>query len=71
MRGRIGTDIGIKLLPVMWVFLCISTVHEVQYNHKHTVLCIPVSELVSCTFSTIAIYMNLLVLYSAMQDIMG
>ena len=23
MRGRVGTDIGIKLLPVMWVFLCI------------------------------------------------
>ena len=23
IRGRGGTDIGIKLLPVMWVFLCI------------------------------------------------
>ena len=39
-----GTDIGIKLLPVMWVFLSAfqdtSTVHEVQQWHKHTVLCI-------------------------------
>ena len=22
MRKRVGTDIGIKLLPVMWVFRC-------------------------------------------------
>ena len=38
MEGEgIGTDIGIKLLPVMWVFLCIPkhihcTVHEVQQH---------------------------------------
>ena len=53
-------DIGIKLLPVMWVFLCIPrhiTVHdhEVQQWHKHTVLCLSLSELVSCAFSTIPI----------------
>ena len=30
-----------------------STVHEVQQWHKHTVLCISLSELVSCAFSTI------------------
>ena len=33
----------------------ISTVHEVQQWHKHTVLCISLSELVSCAFSTIPI----------------
>ena len=32
-----------------------STVHEVQQEHKHTVLCISLSELVSCAFSTIPI----------------
>ena len=31
-----------------------STVHEEQW-HKHTVLCISLSELVSCAFSTIPI----------------
>ena len=51
-------DIGIKLLPMMWMFLCIpdtSTVHEVEQWHKHTALCISLSELVSCAFSTIPI----------------
>ena len=51
-------DIGIKLLPVMWVFSEFqdtSTVHEVQQWHNHTVLCISLSELVSCAFSTIPI----------------
>ena len=32
-----------------------STVHEVQQWHKHTVLCISITELVSCAFSTIPI----------------
>ena len=31
------------------------TVHEVEQWHKHTVLCISLSELVSCAFSTIPI----------------
>ena len=50
-------DIGIKLLPVMWVFLCIPrhVPTEVQQWHKHTVLCISLSKLVSCAFSTIPI----------------
>ena len=48
-------DIGIKLSPVMWVFL-----HSkepplfMKYSNgtsMHTVLCIPVSKLVSCDFS--------------------
>ena len=58
MRGRVGTDIGIKLLPVMWMFLCIqgtSTAYEVLQWCKHTVLCISLSQLVSCAFSTIPI----------------
>ena len=41
MRGRVGTDIGIKLLPVMWVFLCIPRhihFYEVQQWYNHTVL---------------------------------
>ena len=41
MRGRGGTDIGIKLLPVMWVFLCIPRhihFYEVQQWYNHTVL---------------------------------
>ena len=42
MRGRVGTDIGIKLLPVMWVFLCITrdgivASHD-YYNTKLTTL---------------------------------
>ena len=53
MRGRGGTDIGIKLLPVMWCFSAfqdISTVYEVQQWYKHTALCY-ISELVSlCIF---------------------
>ena len=44
MRGRVGTDIGIKLLPVMWVFLCIpryihcswSTVMAQAHSVMHT-----------------------------------
>ena len=45
LRGRIGMDIGIKLLPVMWVFLCIprhahplfmNTVVPQAYRFMHT-----------------------------------
>ena len=41
--------------------------------HVHTVLCIPVSELVSCTFSTIPIYpfWHLLVLYQRFIELLA
>ena len=51
MRGKVGTDIGIKLLPVMWVFLCIPR----HIHCLHSVMHISLSELVSCAFSTIPI----------------
>ena len=39
----------------MGAFQDTSTVHEVEQWHKHTVLCISLSKLVSCAFSTIPI----------------
>ena len=55
LEGRDGyrdqIDVGISL----HAFQDTSTVHEVQQWHKHTVLCILLSELVSCAFSTIPI----------------
>ena len=55
-----GTDIGIKLLPcyihsVMWVCLCIPGHIHCSCSTVMTLLCIPVSELVSFAFSTIPI----------------
>ena len=47
----------IKLLHVIWVCLCISTVH-VQW-HKCTVLRMPVSELVSCAGNEFRCYKNI------------
>ena len=47
-RDQIVTcDVGVSLNS--------KTHHEVQQWHKHTVLCISLSELVSCAFSTIPI----------------
>ena len=37
MRGRVGTDIGIKLLPVMWVFLCIP--RHMKYSNGTITQC--------------------------------
>ena len=51
-RDQIVTcDVGVSL----HAFQDTSTVYEVQQGHKHTVLCIALSELVSCAFSTIPI----------------
>ena len=51
-RDQIVTcDVGVSLHSKTHA----STVHEVQQGHKHTVLCIALSELVSCAFSTIPI----------------
>ena len=54
-------DIGIKLLPVMCVH---SKIHPllIKYSNGTNTLCyayLPVSELVSCAFSTIPIYLSL------------
>ena len=49
-RDQIVTcDVGVSLHSKT------STVYEVEQWHKHTVLCISLSELVSCAFSTIPI----------------
>ena len=45
-------DIGIKLLPMMWVSHPLFMKYS---NGTSTVLCISLSELVSCAFSTIPI----------------
>ena len=49
-RDQIVThDVGVS------AFQDTSTVHEVEQWHKHTVLCMSLSELVFCAFSTIPI----------------
>ena len=51
-RDQIVTcDVGVSL----HAFQDTSTVYEVQQGHKHTVLCIALSKLISCAFSTIPI----------------
>ena len=51
-RDQIVTcDVGVSLHSKTHT----STVYEVEQWHKHTVLCISLSELVSCAFSTIPI----------------
>ena len=51
----VGTDIGIKLLPAVGVSLLSKTHSHSSCSTVMVLLCIPVSELVSCTFSTIPI----------------
>ena len=50
-----GTYIGIKLLPVMWVCLHSKTFMKCGRGTRCTVSCIPVSQLVPYSFSTIPI----------------
>ena len=53
-RDQIVThDVGVSLHSK--IDTSMGTVHEVEQWHKHTVLCISLSELVSCAFSTIPI----------------
>ena len=47
----VGVSLNSKTHPLF--------IYEVQQWHKHTVLCISLSELVSCAFSTIPIIMSL------------
>ena len=57
MRGRVGTDIGIKLLPVMWVFLKTHPLF-MKYSNGTSTQCYAYHypcKLVSCAFSTIPI----------------
>ena len=52
MRGRVGTDIGIKLLPVMSEFQDTSTVHEVAtaMAQAHSVMHITIRACFLCFF---------------------
>ena len=58
MRGRVGTDIGIKIVTCDVGVSLHSKTHPLFMKYSNgtiTVLCISLSELVSCAFSTIPI----------------
>ena len=61
MDGRVGADIGIKLLPVMWV--CLSVPRHIHCScsmvmaQAHSAM-LQVNKLVSCAFSPIPINMS-------------
>ena len=46
----VGTDIGIKLLSVMWC-LTVSAFQDTSTAHVYSMMIAPVTELVSCAFS--------------------
>ena len=60
----VGTDIGIKLLPAVGVSLLSKTHSHSSCSTVMALLCILVSELVSCTFSTIPILCPFLIQFT-------